>query len=181
MLTLSEIQDSSHRRRRTAKGSRNGDHSGLSGTTASLTSMSDARATGATAPRLGVADAVAARRARSTIALWVAGGLVAANVLLIVWLWEHGGNVTHVHSTGDFLVSIARLTGLLGAFSALLQVLLLARIPWLERAVGFDRLTVWHRWNGHACLVSRPRARRLLGLGLRRARQAAARRRRSRR
>ena len=30
--------------------------------------------------------------------------------------------------------------------------MLLARLPWLERLVGFDRLTVWHRWNGHACL-----------------------------
>jgi predicted ferric reductase len=29
---------------------------------------------------------------------------------------------------------------------------LLARIPALERLVGFDRLTVWHRWNGHACI-----------------------------
>ena len=33
-----------------------------------------------------------------------------------------------------------------------MQVVLLARLPWLERLVGFDRLTVWHRWNGHACL-----------------------------
>lgn len=82
----------------------------------------------------------------------LAGGLVVGNTLLIAWLWAHGGNVTHVHSTGDLLVSIARLTGLLGAYSALVQVLLLARIPWVERAVGFDRLTVWHRWNGHACL-----------------------------
>ena len=97
-------------------------------------------------------DTPAERRAPSTLPLWLTGGLVAANVLLIVWLWWNGGNVTEVNSTGDLLVSIARLTGLLGAFSALLQVLLLARIPWVERAVGFDRLTVWHRWNGHACL-----------------------------
>jgi predicted ferric reductase len=46
----------------------------------------------------------------------------------------------------------ARVTGRLGAYSALLQVLLLARLPWLERLVGFDRLSTWHRWNGHACL-----------------------------
>ena len=54
--------------------------------------------------------------------------------------------------TGDLLNSIGRITGLLGAYAALLQVLLLARLPWIERAAGFDRLTVWHRWNGHACL-----------------------------
>ncbi len=56
-----------------------------------------------------------------------------------------------MHSTGELLTSIARITGLLGAYLALIQVLLLARLPLLERLVGFDRLTVWHRWNGHAC------------------------------
>jgi predicted ferric reductase len=77
---------------------------------------------------------------------------VAGNAAVIVWLWFHGGNVADVHSTGDALTSIARITGLLAAYSALLQVLLLARLPWLERLAGLDRLTVWHRWNGHACL-----------------------------
>ena len=31
-------------------------------------------------------------------------------------------------------------------------MILLARIPVLERLVGFDRLTGWHRWNGHVCI-----------------------------
>jgi predicted ferric reductase len=30
---------------------------------------------------------------------------------------------------------------------------LLARIPWLERLAGFDRLTHWHRLNGWACIT----------------------------
>jgi predicted ferric reductase len=64
----------------------------------------------------------------------------------------HGGNVSDVHNTGELLTSLGRLTGLLAAYLALLQVVLLARIRPLERLVGFDRLTVWHRWNGHACL-----------------------------
>ena len=34
----------------------------------------------------------------------------------------------------------------------LVQVLLLARIPVLDRTVGFDRLTVWHRRNGKVAL-----------------------------
>jgi hypothetical protein len=85
---------------------------------------------------------VARRRGLPTLPLVIAVAVVAANLALIVWLWWNGGNVTHVKTTGDLLVSIARLTGLLGAFSALLQVLLLARIPWIERPVGFDRLTV---------------------------------------
>lgn len=86
------------------------------------------------------------------LALVGAGLITGLNVAVAVVLWARGGNVLHVNTTGDALVSVARITGLLGAQSALAQVLLLARIPWLERAVGFDRLTVWHRWNGFACL-----------------------------
>ena len=73
------------------------------------------------------------------------------NAAAIIWLWVHGGNL-HPHSTGDLLTGIGRLTGLLGAYLALVQVVLLARLRVLERLVGFDRLTVWHRWNGHVCI-----------------------------
>ena len=82
-------------------------------------------------------------------ALWT---ILLGNVAVIVWLWAHGGNLDHLGRPGDLLTSLGRLTGLLAAYSALVQVLLLARLPFVERLVGFDRLTVWHRWNGHACL-----------------------------
>ncbi len=90
--------------------------------------------------------------ARRALVAGVLVTIVAANAVLIVWLWVHGGNLKAGQSTGEWLTSIARITGLLGAYLALLEVLLLARLPWLERLIGFDRLTVWHRWNGHACL-----------------------------
>jgi predicted ferric reductase len=77
--------------------------------------------------------------------------VVIANAGVIVWLWIHGGNLD-TPTTGDLFTSIGRITGLLSAYLALVQVVLLARLPWLERAVGFDRLTVWHRWNGHLCI-----------------------------
>jgi predicted ferric reductase len=88
------------------------------------------------------------RRTAVAVGLWI---VLLVNVAAIVWLWVHGGNLTD-SSPGAVLTSIARLTGLLSAFLALLQVVLLARIPLLERLVGFDRLSVWHRWNGHACI-----------------------------
>jgi predicted ferric reductase len=90
----------------------------------------------------------ARRRALGLAAVWF---VVLANAAAIVWLWIHGGNWT-LKSSGDVLTSIARITGLLSAYLALVQVILLARIPSLERLVGFDRLSIWHRWNGHACL-----------------------------
>lgn len=27
------------------------------------------------------------------------------------------------------------------------QLLLVARLPWLDRRIGMDRLTLWHRWT----------------------------------
>jgi predicted ferric reductase len=88
---------------------------------------------------------------RRTLALAVVWILVLGNAAGIVWLWAHGGNL-EFKAAGDWQTSIARITGLLGAYLALIQVVLLARIPLLERAVGFDRLSVWHRWNGHATI-----------------------------
>ncbi|MDX6411522.1 MAG: hypothetical protein QOE91_1038, partial [Gaiellaceae bacterium] len=96
-------------------------------------------------------SAVPGRRIWPLVAAGVVWAVVLGNAALIVWLWVHGGNLD-VRTTGDLLTSIARITGLLGAYLALLQVILLARLPWLERVIGFDRLSVWHRWNGHACL-----------------------------
>jgi predicted ferric reductase len=91
------------------------------------------------------------RHRRQALGLTAVWAVVLGNAAAIVWLWVHGGNLT-VHSSGDVLTSIARITGLLSAYLALIQVILLARVPALERLVGFDRLSVWHRWNGHACL-----------------------------
>jgi predicted ferric reductase len=91
-------------------------------------------------------------RLRRRLAGWIVLGAILANAAAITWLWWHGGNVVGVHRTSDVLTSIGRITGLQSAYLALVQVILLARIPALERAVGFDRLTRWHRWNGHACI-----------------------------
>ena len=78
--------------------------------------------------------------------------VVAANAAWMVHLWVHGANL-HTHGAGDVLNSVGRITGLLGAYLALLQVLMLARLPWLDRLAGFDRMTIWHRRNGKACIV----------------------------
>jgi predicted ferric reductase len=43
---------------------------------------------------------------------------------------------------------VGRLTGLWASDLLLLQVLLMARIPLVERAFGQDRLARWHRWTG---------------------------------
>jgi predicted ferric reductase len=82
-------------------------------------------------------------------ALWL---ITFGNAVAIVWLWVDGGGFSAVKDVGTLFTSIGRITGLLSAYLALIQVLLLARLPFLERLAGFDRLTIWHRRNGKAVL-----------------------------
>jgi predicted ferric reductase len=90
---------------------------------------------------------------RRRVVAAVALALLLGNAAGIVWLWYQGGNLTEVGDAAEFVTSLARLTGFFAAYLALIQVLLLARLPWLDRLVGFDHLTVVHRWNGHATIA----------------------------
>ena len=96
---------------------------------------------------MGVADA------RRTIALWGLGLVAVANGVAVTALWLRAGGLTEVHDATDALISAGRITGLLGAYLALVLVLLLARIPPLDRALGLDRLAAWHRRLGRLCLL----------------------------
>src|SRR5690349_4549999 len=76
------------------------------------------------------------------------GGLAAGTSLLIVTaLWVHTGGLEAL-SDGSFSLASGQRTGLWSADLLLLQVLLMARVPIVERAFGQDRLARWHRWVG---------------------------------
>jgi predicted ferric reductase len=74
--------------------------------------------------------------------------LVAAGALVVVGLWVHDTPGRSLHTFGDELTAAGRVTGLLGTYLLLVQILLMARLPWLERLIGTVRLAVWHRLNG---------------------------------
>src|SRR3954462_12067720 len=66
-------------------------------------------------------------------------------------------------AAGGIATALGRLTGLLAAYAMVIVVLLVARVPPLERAIGQDRLVAWHRklgpWPlylllGHAVLIT---------------------------
>ena len=79
-------------------------------------------------------------------AVGVAGGL---SLIVVAALWVQNGGVQDVTGGGWAAVAaLGRLAGLLAVDLMLLQVLLLARIPLVERAFGQDRLARWHRWVG---------------------------------
>ena len=80
--------------------------------------------------------------------LAAAAALALLNALVVVALWGPAG-VRDIHDTASLLTGLGRVTGLLGAYLALVQLLLLARIPGLD----LERLVRVHRWNGFACLT----------------------------
>ena len=48
----------------------------------------------------------------------------------------------------SILQATSRFAALIGTYFALLGILLVSRIPWVERGVGHDRLVTWHRKLG---------------------------------
>lgn len=65
-------------------------------------------------------------------------------MLVVVALWIAGGGVQELAQASTGLTSFGRLTGLVGSDLLLLQVLLMARIPFVERAFGQDELARRH-------------------------------------
>src|SRR5687767_8637446 len=45
------------------------------------------------------------------------------------------------------ILGFGRFLGLHAALLMIFQLVLIARLPWLDRRIGMDRLTIWHRWN----------------------------------
>jgi predicted ferric reductase len=78
--------------------------------------------------------------------------LVAANAVVVVGLWWRQGGLGDMDDLAGALTSLGRVTGLLGAYLALVELLLLARVPIVDQ-LGLDRAGAWHRWNGIACLA----------------------------
>ncbi len=48
------------------------------------------------------------------------------------------------------LITIGRFFGLHVALIMIFQLILIARLPFLDRRIGMDTLTSWHRWTGFA-------------------------------
>ncbi len=81
--------------------------------------------------------------------------LVALGALGVIYMWWHDTTPASVHGAGPWLTAAGRVTGLVGTYLVVIEVLLMGRIPWLDRAIGMDRLAVWHRRNGEyaICLL----------------------------
>ncbi|MEV6166728.1 ferredoxin reductase family protein [Streptomyces sp. NPDC051954] len=87
-------------------------------------------------PRFGLADLL--------------GPAAIASVVFVVGLWIRNQGLASLTTVDSAIGSLGLLAGLVSADLMLLQVVLLARIPWVERSWGHDVLTRRHRWIGFA-------------------------------
>lgn len=94
-----------------------------------------------------------APRPPATSPVWNVGVVALANALVMIGLWLRHGGLDALSQLGGPFIAAGQLTALAGTYAVLLQLLLMSRIGWLERAIGFDRLAVWHRWTGFAAVT----------------------------
>ena len=110
-----------------------------------------------TASSAGAARAAAPRQTRrkapgrragdiAALAAGLGAGITAAFTVpaLVVTNWSAAGAVPN---------ALGIVTAMAGTYGALLSILLMARLPFLEHEVGQDRLTAWHRTLGPWTLV----------------------------
>ncbi|MBO0693323.1 MAG: hypothetical protein J2P58_10540, partial [Acidimicrobiaceae bacterium] len=80
---------------------------------------------------------------------------IAFGAFLVVLMWWADNPPSSVQGMGPWLTSAGRLTGLVGTYLVVVEVLLMGRVAWLDRMIGMDRLALWHRRNGEysICLL----------------------------
>lgn len=84
-------------------------------------------------------------RPRVVDALAGAAGLGFGITVALAIAGESAGSLA---APGGIATAAGRLTGLAGTYLMLITVLLVTRLPWLERTIGQDRLVRWHRRIG---------------------------------
>jgi predicted ferric reductase len=86
------------------------------------------------------------RMSPALLAQLVLVGAVLVNLVIVEYLFITAG-------TGkNSVLTVAKFFGLHAALIMMVQLILVARLPWLDRRLGMDRLTSWHRWVGFTLL-----------------------------
>ncbi|HVX46764.1 MAG TPA: ferric reductase-like transmembrane domain-containing protein [Mycobacteriales bacterium] len=73
--------------------------------------------------------------------------LIGAGAGAVLLLWLHDTPPV-LSGLGAYLTAGGRIFGLLAGYAVVIQIVLMARIPVLERGIGADRLARWHSFGG---------------------------------
>ena len=74
--------------------------------------------------------------------------VAAAGLAFVVWMGFAVESSGALRAAGGMTTFLGQEAGLAGSYLLLLMLLLVARISWVEQAVGQDRLVRWHRLLG---------------------------------
>ena len=117
--------------------------------------------TSTAAPVRPPTQAARVQRGSGRVTAPLVGALVLVGWLLVLALWVRAADGSS--GAGAALTALGRLAGLLGGYAVIVLVVLMARVPWVERGIGADRLARWHsrggRWTvglltAHALLIT---------------------------
>jgi predicted ferric reductase len=89
----------------------------------------------------------AGRRLKHHLLFW--SGLVVS-----LGLWWMNTPIGSVESLGVALTEAGRITGMVGGYALLVQVLLMSRVGWLDRRISANDLMLLHRDLGHIVIVT---------------------------
>jgi len=78
--------------------------------------------------------------------------VLGAGAALVLLMWWRDTTPASLQGAGAWLTAAGRVTGLVGTYLIVIGVLLMARVTWLDRLIGMDRLAVWHRRNAQYSL-----------------------------
>ena len=78
----------------------------------------------------------------ATTAQLVLGGLLVVHLAVVEFAFFTGG------AGKNATLTVAKFFALHAASMMMFQLILIARLPFLDRRLGMDRLTRWHRWVG---------------------------------
>jgi predicted ferric reductase len=75
------------------------------------------------------------------IAAWVVG----IGLGLTVAMQIESMTISDVNSVYAVITSLSRIAALVGSYFSVVGIFMIARISWVEKSVGHDRLVIWHR------------------------------------
>ena len=68
--------------------------------------------------------------------------------LVVAGMWVVHGGLDRLGTPAGLATGLGHVTALIGTYLALAQIVLMARVPWVDHVVGSDRLMAWHRRLG---------------------------------
>ena len=97
--------------------------------------------------RIGLRKVLRVKRAQDVIEI-----LAWSSIVAVISMFLIDGGLKGVSDLGTAANAVARLTALLGTNLLMVHMLLVARVPWIDKFYGHDKATVAHKKLGKPVL-----------------------------